>query len=121
MHTAAPVTNMPERVTIVTSFRPKNPLLVDDMTNKNIRNKSCLPELFYQWTTYRLDTIAQRAQLANKALQERYENNVKKSDPEGKPGMCRVETVNIEEVRQWTEDMIKYLQQTMHEMRPIGQ
>ncbi|KAH7231864.1 hypothetical protein B0J15DRAFT_357848, partial [Fusarium solani] len=62
-HTAAPVTNMPERVTIVTSFRPKNPLLVDDTTNKNVRNKSHLTELYYQWTTYRLDVIAQRARI----------------------------------------------------------
>ncbi|EEU35980.1 uncharacterized protein NECHADRAFT_17752, partial [Fusarium vanettenii 77-13-4] len=60
---SAPVTNMPERVTIVTSFRPKNPLLVDDTTNKNVRNKSHLTELYYQWTTYRLDVIAQRARI----------------------------------------------------------
>ena len=112
---------MPERVTIVTSFRPKDPLLVDDTTNSNIRNKSHLSELYYQWTTYRLEVLEQRARLARQALAERYEKNVQESDPEGKPGLCRQETVNVEEVTKWSEDMIKYIQQTLHEMRPLGQ
>ncbi|XDG07579.1 hypothetical protein ABKA04_007194 [Annulohypoxylon sp. FPYF3050] len=119
-HTAAPVTNMPERVTIVTSFRPKNPLLVDDTTNANVRNKSHLTELYYQWTTYRLEVIAQRARSALDALQERYSKNVAESDPEGKGGLCKVETVSQEEIQNWCADMIKYLQDTTHEMRPVG-
>lgn len=112
---------MPERVTIVTSFRPKNPLLVDDTTNANIRNKSHHSELYYQWTTYRLDVMAQRAQLAAKALRERYEKNVQESDPEGKAGLCRVDTVDVEEVKKWSEEMIKYINDTTYEMRPLGQ
>ena len=120
-HTAAPVTNMPERVTIVTSFRPKNPLLVDDTTNANIRNKSHLTELYYQWTTYRLDVISQRARIAAEALREKYAKNVEESDPERKPGSCRVETVNTEEVQKWSNEMIKYIQDTMYEMRPLEQ
>lgn len=112
---------MPERVTIVTSFRPKNPLLVDDTTNANIRNKSHHSELYYQWTTYRLDVMAQRAQLAAQALRERYEKNVAENDPEGKAGLCKVETVNVEEVKKWSEEMIKYINDTLYEMRPLGQ
>ncbi|KAI1386433.1 uncharacterized protein F4822DRAFT_410059 [Hypoxylon trugodes] len=119
-HTAAPVTNMPERVTIVTSFRPKNPLLVDDTTNANVRNKSHLTELYYQWTTYRLEVIAQRARSALETLQERYAKNVAESDPEGRPGLCKVETVSQEEIQKWCADMIRYLQDTTHEMRLIG-
>ncbi|KAF4947938.1 hypothetical protein FSARC_13857 [Fusarium sarcochroum] len=115
-HTAAPVTNMPERVTVVTSFRPKNPLLVDDTTNANVRNKSHLTELYYQWTTYRLEVMAQRAHSALAELQERYAKNVAESDSEGKPGLCRVETVSPEEINKWCGDMIKYLQDTTHEM-----
>ncbi|KAL2671613.1 hypothetical protein Neosp_014203 [[Neocosmospora] mangrovei] len=115
-HTAAPVTNMPERVTIVTSFRPKNPLLVDDTTNKNVRNKSHLTELYYQWTTYRLDVIAQRARIASDALKERYAKNVAESDAEGKAGLCRVETVSPEEIKKWSKEMIKYIQDTTKEM-----
>lgn len=112
---------MPERVTIVTSFRPKNPLVVDDMTNANVRNKSHLSELYYQWTVYRLDVLAQRAQLAAQALRERYAHNVEQSDVEGKQGLCRVDTVDVAEVEKWVTEQTKYMQQTLHEMRPLGQ
>lgn len=112
---------MPERITIVTSFRPRDPLLVDDSTNANVRNKSHLSELYYQWTLYRLDVISQRARLAAVALQEKYEKNVKDSDPEGKPGLCKVETVEWDEMQKWSEDIAKYIQATLHEMRPLGQ
>lgn len=110
---------MPERVTLVTSFRPRNPTLLDETTNMNIRNKSHLTELYYQWTTYRLDVLTQRAQIAADALRKRYEENVKNSDPEGKKGLCRVETVNVAEVEDWVNKQIEYMQQTLHEMRPL--
>lgn len=112
---------MPERITIVTSFRPKNPVLLDETTNANVRDKSHLTELYYQWTTYRLEVMAQRARIAAEALRERYEKNIKETDADGKGGLCRVETVNVDEVKQWSEEMIKYIQATMHEMRPIGE
>ena len=110
---------MPERVTIVTSFRPKNPLLVDESTNMNIRNKSHHSELYYQWATYRLDVIAQRARIAAETLRERYKKTVKESDPEGKPGLCRVETVSAEEMQKWSGEMFQYINATLHEMRPL--
>lgn len=118
-HTAAPAANMPERITMVTSFRPKDPTLLDETTNANIRNKSNLAELYYQWTTYRLDVLAQRALIAKKELDERYRKNVQKTDPDGKPGMCRRETVNVEEVQKWGEAQIEYIRQTLFEMRPL--
>jgi hypothetical protein len=112
---------MPERITIVTSFRPKNPLLPDETTNANTRDKSHHTELYYQWTTYRLDVMAQRARLAAEALRERYEKNIKETDPEGIKGMCRANTVNVGEVRDWSEEMIKYIRATLYEMRPMDQ
>jgi hypothetical protein len=111
---------MPERVTIVTSFRPRDPMILDETTNANIRNKSHLSELYYQWTTYRLEVIAQRARLTAKALETRYRENVQTSDPEGEPGLCRVETVNVAEMEKWVGEQIEYLQQTMYEMRPLN-
>lgn len=120
-HTAAPAANMPERITIVTSFRPRNPTLLDEMTNANIRNKSHLSELYFQWTTYRLDVLAQRAQIAAKELREKYEKNVKQSDPEGKKGLCRVETVDVKAIEAWVENQTKYMKETLYEMRPLGQ
>lgn len=111
---------MPERVTIVTSFRPKDPTKLDETTNANLRNKSHLTELYYQWTTYRLDVLAQRSQIAADEFRKKYEENVQKTD-NGKKGLCRVQTVDVKEVEKWAEQQIKYLHETLHEMRPIGQ
>ncbi|ETN42331.1 uncharacterized protein HMPREF1541_01485 [Cyphellophora europaea CBS 101466] len=118
-HTAAPAANMPERITVVTSFRPKDPRMLDETTNANVRNKSHLTELYYQWTTYRLEVLAQRALLAKKELEERYARNVQESDPEGKAGLCRKETVNVDEVNKWGEEQIEFIRQTLWEMRPL--
>lgn len=112
---------MPERVTIVTSFRPRDPTLPDETTNANIRNKSHLTELYYQWTTYRLDVLAERARIAATALRERYAKAIEESGAEGKPGDCRVETVNVAEVEKWANEQILYIQQTLHEMRPLDE
>lgn len=120
-HTALPTTNMPERITIVTSLRPRNPALLDETTNANTLDKSHLTELYYQWTTYRLDVLAQRARIAVEALREKYAENVRNSDKDGKPGMCRVETVNVAEVEKWVKEQTLYLQQTLFEMRALEQ
>lgn len=111
---------MPERITIVTSFRPRDPTLVDETTNANVRCESHNTELFYQWTTYRLGILAQRANIMASALRDKYAENVKKSD-DARPGMCRIETVNYDEMKNWAEEQIKYLQQTIHEIRPLGE
>jgi hypothetical protein len=87
----------------------------------NIRNQSQLSELYYQWTTYRLDVLAERARIAADALRKRYEENIKSSDKDGKGGMCRIETVNVKEVEKWANEQITYIQQTLYEMRPLGE
>lgn len=120
-HVALPATNMPERITIVTSFRPRDPTLADETTNANVRDESHLTELFYQWSTYRLDNLAKRANIMASELREKYAENVKKSGEDAEPGMCRTETVKYDEMKIWVEEQIKYLQQTLHEMRPLDQ
>ena len=110
---------MSERVTLVTSFRPKDPTLHDETTNANVRNKSLLPELYRQWTIYRLDVIAERARIEADALRKRYAENVARSDPDGKPGYCPLETVNVRELEKWVGKQIEYLQQTLYQMRPL--
>jgi hypothetical protein len=110
---------MPERVTIVTSFRPRDPTMQDDTTNANVRNESHLSELYYQWTTYRLEVLAQRAQIALEALRTRYKENVERSD-EGNHGLCRLETVRQAEVQRWVGEQMQYLHQILSEMPPVG-
>jgi len=118
-HIALPTTNMPERITIVTSFRPKNPSLLDETTNMNVRDKSHLTELYYQWTTYRLSVLSERARLAAETLRERYRKNTEETDREGRQGMCMVETVNVEEVEKWVREQMAYMEATLYEMRPL--
>lgn len=112
---------MSERVTVVTSFRPRNPALLDETTHMNTRPVSHLSELYYQWTTYRLEVLAQRARMAVEALRGKYAENVREFDGEGKPGLCRVETVNVAEVEGWVREQTLYLQQTLFEMRALEQ
>jgi hypothetical protein len=85
----------------------------------NIRTKSLLPELYYQWTGYRLRLLSERFKYEADALQKRYEDAVRENDPEGKPGYCRAETVNVEELTGWMEDQMRYMRQTLFEMRPV--
>ena len=110
---------MSERITIVTSFRPKDPTLLDETTNANVRNKSLLPELFFQWTTYRLDVLSKRARIEADALRKRYTENVARSDPDGKPGYCPLEAVDFSELDKWVSRQVEYMQCTLHEMRPL--
>lgn len=50
-----------ERITMVTSFKARSPL-VTDMSTLNITNKSSrLEELFLQWTVYRMEVLGARA------------------------------------------------------------
>ena len=37
----------------------------------------------------------------------------------GSVASARVETVNGEEVESWVNEQIQYMQQTLHEMRPL--
>ncbi|PVH79588.1 hypothetical protein DL98DRAFT_420166 [Cadophora sp. DSE1049] len=118
-HIAIPAGNMPERITIVTSFRPRNPVLHDSSSNMNVRNKSLLPELNYQWTTYRLELLSERFRTLAADMKKDYQSKVKETDRDGKPGACRVETVNVETLSKWMESQIKYMEKTLYEMRPL--
>ncbi|EPE06625.1 hypothetical protein F503_02753 [Ophiostoma piceae UAMH 11346] len=75
-HVALPAINMPERITVVTSFRPKDPTLIDENSMLNVRTESQLSEMFYQWTKYRLSNLADRTRYMLAALEKRYDDNV---------------------------------------------
>jgi hypothetical protein len=118
-HLAIPACNMPERITIVTSFRPRSALLLDDSSNMNIRTKSQLSELYYQWTLYRLRLLSERFKHESDDLQARYEEVAKKADKDGLLGYCRVETVDVRRMTSWMEEQMRYMRQTLFEMRPV--
>ncbi|KAJ9228278.1 hypothetical protein DTO271D3_5660 [Paecilomyces variotii] len=118
-HLAIPAANMPERITMVTSFRPRSPLLLDDSTCMNVRNKSCLSEMYYQWTEYRLRLLSERFQHEADQLRTRYADAVRRTDPEGFPGHCLEETVDLQYMKTWMEEQMRYMRQTLFEMRPV--
>lgn len=106
-HIALKAYGAKERITMVTSFKAKNPLATD-MSTLNITNKSSrLEELFLQWTTYRLDILSKRAL----ALKERIESG----------GMEADDIKN--DMDEWVKVQTKYLNVTcreMHEAVPYG-
>jgi hypothetical protein len=118
-HIARPAGNMKERITVVTSFRPRNPRLFDDSSNMNVRTVSQSSELYYQWTSYRLRLLAERFATEADELKKKYEENIAKTDPEGKIGFCRAETVDVEALRKFMSEQMRYMERTVFEMRPI--
>jgi hypothetical protein len=110
---------MKERITVVTSYRPRDVRLYDDSSFLNIRSYSQNSELYYQWTSYRLKLMSERFALQAEDLRARYEENVKKSDEDGKGGFCCLDTVNVDELRKWMAEQTKYMERTLYEMRPL--
>lgn len=110
---------MKERITIVTSFRPRSPRLFDDSSLMNIRTISQLGEIYYQWTSYRLRLLSERFAIAAEELKLKYEENLSNTDPEGKPGFCRAETVDVDALRKLMSEQMRYMERTVFEMRPI--
>ncbi|KAJ5106955.1 hypothetical protein N7456_003630 [Penicillium angulare] len=117
-HIAIPAGNMPERITLVTSFRPRDPTLVDDSSLMNVRTKSLMPETYYQWVNYRLRLLSERFKHEADKLDARYTDAVALSD-EGRPGFCRKETVDVDGLTIWMEEQMRYMRQTLFEMRPV--
>ncbi|KAK4935020.1 hypothetical protein LTR66_015511 [Elasticomyces elasticus] len=70
-HIALPATGTDERITMVTSFRPKNPLVRDDTVLTTVRPVSDLSELYGGYTDYRLDVLAARTRDIQEKIRER--------------------------------------------------
>lgn len=56
-----------ERITMVTSFRPKDPLVKDDSILQTVRAVSNLSELYGGYCDYRLDMLTERVRIQQKA------------------------------------------------------
>ncbi|KIX95190.1 uncharacterized protein Z520_09106 [Fonsecaea multimorphosa CBS 102226] len=89
-----------ERITMVTSFKARDPLTTD-MSTLFITNKSSrLDELFLQWTVYRMEVLAARA----KDIRDRIEK-----------GNLTADEIKVH-MRAWVEIQTKYLETTCREM-----
>ncbi|KIW88539.1 uncharacterized protein Z519_11108 [Cladophialophora bantiana CBS 173.52] len=117
-HIALPAANMSERITIVASLRPRDPMLLDDSSLMNVRNKSRLSEMYYQWTSYRLHLLAERFRLEAEKLDAAYRAAIEKTD-EGRPGDCKENVFDVENLERWMEKQMRYMRRTVFEMRPL--
>jgi hypothetical protein len=59
-----------ERITMVTSFRPKSASIKDDTVLTTVRAVSDLPELYYQYSEYRLEILEERIRRKLKTMRE---------------------------------------------------
>jgi hypothetical protein len=60
-----------ERISMVTSFRPRDPMMRDEIVLTGVRAISTLPELYLQYTQYRLEVLEERVRLQGRRVRER--------------------------------------------------
>jgi hypothetical protein len=105
-HAAFRTIGAPERVTMVTSFRPKSLSLRDHSTLRNITSAtSDMAEVNYQFASYRVRIVRDRAEELLRRLAER-----KRSLPKGQ------EIIEREELNDWVEEQVEHLRTTVYEM-----
>ncbi|KAK0381004.1 hypothetical protein CLIM01_01580 [Colletotrichum limetticola] len=59
-----------ERITMITSFRPRDPCIKDDSVLTSIRPISEHSELYYQWAKYRIEVLQERLKAIHGILEE---------------------------------------------------
>lgn len=59
-----------ERITSVTSFRPKSPFVRDDSVLGTVRPVSNLPDLYFDFAKYRMEVLVDRLQAGLKSLRD---------------------------------------------------
>ena len=69
-HQALRALGSTERVTMVTSFRPKNHTFRDDTVLTTVRPISNLSELYYQFSEYRLEILEERIRYQLKTMRD---------------------------------------------------
>ncbi|KAI5866523.1 hypothetical protein GGS23DRAFT_275268 [Durotheca rogersii] len=69
-HQALRALGTAERISMVTSFRPRSPRVRDDTVLTTVRAISNLPELYNQFSEYRLEILEERVRQQLKAMRE---------------------------------------------------
>ncbi|KAK8070355.1 hypothetical protein PG997_010558 [Apiospora hydei] len=69
-HQALRALGTAERISMVTSFRPRNPIVRDDTVLTTVRPISNLPELYNQFCEYRLEMLEERVRGQLRLLRE---------------------------------------------------
>jgi hypothetical protein len=67
-HQALSAIGATERITMVTSFRPRDPMVRDDSVLAGVLDVSNISELYYQFAEYRMEILEERMRIALKKL-----------------------------------------------------
>ncbi|PGH03508.1 hypothetical protein AJ79_07343 [Helicocarpus griseus UAMH5409] len=70
-HQALRALGTTERISMVTSFRPRSPALPDDTVLTTVRAISDLSELYFQFSEYRLEMLEERIRIQLKEIRDR--------------------------------------------------
>ncbi|OQU94811.1 hypothetical protein CLAIMM_01107 [Cladophialophora immunda] len=62
-----------ERITMVTAFRPRDPLIPDSSVLTTIRPITNLSQLYFQWTEYRVEVLQERLRLILEVLRKQHQ------------------------------------------------
>jgi len=108
-HSALNAFGAPERVTMVTSFRARDPEVRDESVLTTIRPISKLDELYRQWITYRMDLLAER-------FRKRAQEVENKENQDANEELGSLQPFDKEEYKTWARDQIAYLQTTIDEI-----
>ncbi|KAL2430493.1 hypothetical protein ABEF95_009051 [Exophiala dermatitidis] len=107
LHKAVRAVGAEERITMVCSWWPADPLLHDNSKIANTRDVSFKPEMYYQWATYRLENIAARCLAKAKEYREKHESKENYSDA----------VVDPQEFAEWAKEQIAYFERTYDHMK----
>lgn len=113
-HAALPSSNAVERITMVTSFRPKR--ATEDITRlKNVRDSANNYEQYDQYTRSRLDLIEQHIENYRALLQKR---RGEIESAYGRRGGLKCPTVNFDELRELERTVTGIFANSLKEMHP---
>ncbi|KAH8807844.1 hypothetical protein F5884DRAFT_821401 [Xylogone sp. PMI_703] len=101
-HVALKAMGAGERITMVTSFRPKDPKAYDGSNLGNVKKVSDHSRLFEQWTSYRAGVLAKRADAFKDSL----------------TGLSAEEIHKI--TKAWADEQIEYIKTTVRELTDEG-
>lgn len=93
-----------ERITMVTSFRPKSPTVKDESILTGVRGISVLSDLYNQYTQYRLEILEER--IRERLKQER-RRELAKSD------------FDIADVRNWLTEQKCFVESMLEELYEV--
>ncbi|KAL8283877.1 hypothetical protein RQP46_005309 [Phenoliferia psychrophenolica] len=113
-HAALRAYNTDERITMVTSFRAKDPLVRDTSNLYTIHAVTKRNRINYQWTLYRMKLLAERfAAMAARLEEEKGSFGGDADDADGQGGS---EVVRVPETQAWLEEQVEYLQMTSSQL-----